>query len=92
MIFQFKLCPKEFNRRLGPESKVALSDNSNFIAFSDIDNSLLLYNKSRNTLDHLAKRSRFFKTITFCGDLVVAAEDGSSEVLIFSTKSNLTII
>lgn len=35
MNIEFKLCPKEFNRKLGPDSKIAISDDAGMVAFSD---------------------------------------------------------
>lgn len=45
MNLQFKLCPKEFNRRLGPQSRLAISNDANLLAFSDREHQLLLYHR-----------------------------------------------
>lgn len=58
-----------------------------YVAFSDIENNLLLFNRNRNTVDLLGKKAKPIRAVLVCDAYVVAAEEGSSELFVYSIKS-----
>jgi hypothetical protein len=87
MEVQFKLCPKEFNKRLGPGTKLALSDDAEFVAFSDKDCSVLLYQRANHRIETLYTSDQPVSTLVFSRAYLFAATDSTHEVLVFSLKS-----
>ncbi len=74
MKLQFKLCPKEFNRRLGLGTKIAISDDSTMIAFSDKENSVCLYHKPTHRVVELYKGEHSVSQLLFTKEHLVASE------------------
>jgi hypothetical protein len=87
MKLQFKLCPKEFNKRLGQSTRIAISDDASLIAFSDKDNSLQLYHKVNHRIITLFEGDHPVSQLLFTRDYLFASEEGTNEVLVFSLKS-----
>lgn len=87
MKLQFKLCPKEFNRKLGPNSKVALNDDASMIAFSDREHHLLLYHRQNHRVVVLHEGDHPMQQMLFTRDYLFASECTTHEVLVFSLKS-----
>jgi hypothetical protein len=74
MNLQFKLCPKEFNKRLGQSTKIAINDNASLIAFSDRDHSLQLYHKINHRVVTLFKGDHPVTQLLFTREYLFASE------------------
>lgn len=87
MNLQFKLCPKEFNKRLAAGTKIAISDDAGMIAFSDKDNSILLYHRGNHRVETLYTSEHPVSALTFTRAYLFGATESTHEVLVFSLKS-----
>lgn len=73
MNIEFKLCPKEFNRKVGPDSKIAISDDAGMVAFSDKEHHLILYHRINHRAIEMWAADKPFTSMIFTTDCLVAA-------------------